>query len=846
MVLPNLPEAISRLDELAHNLYWTWSQEARALFRNLEPQLWEQVGHNPVQVLRDISQVRLEWAAKDKAFLKEYKAVLQGFDSYLAEKTWFSTLKGAQKDVYAYFCAEYGWHEGVAVYSGGLGVLAGDHTKAASDLGVPLVGIGLWYPEGYFHQMVSADGLQNAVYIRKSPAELPLRPVLGNDGNEVRVVVQLGGRDVELRAWQVAVGRVSIYLLDSDVPENLPEDRDILKRLYGGDQRTRISQEIILGIGGVRLLRALKIAPSTWHMNEGHSAFMALERCRELVAEGLSFDQAREVVRANTVFTVHTPVAAGNDAFPFELMNHYFSGFWGSLGLNQQSFLDLARHDLGWGAMFSMPALALRFSTGRNGVAALHGDTSRRIWNDLWPEVPTQEVPIAHVTNGVHYNTWVAAEIQDLVSSVLPKDWRANLTDEAMWQAAKHLPSKELWEVRQKLKQQSIRFLRRRVLRQLTRHGAMATAQHDTDALLNPDILTIGFARRFATYKRATLIFSDLARLERLLNNPEQPVQLLFSGKAHPADKPGQELIRHIHLLSQETRFKGKILFIEDYDMSVGRALTRGVDVWLNNPRRPLEASGTSGQKAAMNGVLNLSILDGWWPEGYNGIDGWAIGTESTNTGELPPEQQDNLTDDADADSLYNLLEKDVIPLYYQRDQDGLPQAWLERAKDAIATCSPRFSAQRQVKDYVNQFYAPASQRHRYFVKDAYELAKDLAAWKYRVQQGWHTLHLSAKSSTEQRYKMGDSLMFEAVLQPRELADLDLRVELVYSHEKDELKQHIYTVAMQETERFDDGTRRYEARFVPEISGELVYGIRVYPFHEHMLSPFDSGAIRWA
>ena len=845
-VLPNLPEAIRRLDELAYNLYWTWSQDSRALFRSLEPQLWENVGHNPVQLLRDISQERLEQAAKDKAFTQEYQAVLKAFDAYLADKTWFSSLKTTKTDVYAYFCAEYGWHEGVALYSGGLGVLAGDHTKAASDLGVPLVGVGLWYPEGYFHQRVNADGQQNAVYVRKSPYNLPLRLVLDEKGNEVRVSVHLSGRDVQVRAWQVCVGRVSIYLLDVDMPENNQEDRDILKRLYGGDQRTRISQEIILGIAGVRFLRALGVEPTTWHMNEGHSAFMALERCRELVAQGLTFEQAREVVKANTVFTVHTPVAAGNDAFPFDLMSQYFSGFWGSLGLNQQSFLDLARHDLGWGAMFSMPALALRFSTGRNGVAALHGDTSRRIWNDLWPEVPTDEVPIGHVTNGVHYNTWVAAEIQELVSSALPKDWRANLTDETIWQRVKQISSTELWEVRKKLKQQSVRFLRRRVLRQLTRHGATATAQHDTSDLLNPDILTIGFARRFATYKRATLIFSDLDRLERLLNKPEQPVQLLFSGKAHPADKPGQELIRQIHMLSQDDRFRGKILFVEDYDMAIGRALTRGVDVWLNNPRRPLEASGTSGQKAAMNGVLNLSILDGWWPEGYNGIDGWAIGTESTNTEELPPEQKDNRIDDADADSLYNLLEKEVVPLYYKRDKAGVPQDWLERSKDAIATCSPRFSSQRQVKDYVKEYYVPASQRNQVFSQNGFALANDLAAWKQKILAGWHSIYLSAKPLEFSRKKMGDSLSFEAVLHPRDLAEFELKVEVVYSLEANALKHAIHTVEMNLVETFADGGRRYSLSFVPEISGELVYGIRVYPYHELLVSPFDAGVIRWA
>ncbi len=844
-ILPKLPKAIARLDELARNLYWTWTPEARALFRELEPDLWELLGHNPVALLRDVPQETLDLFAKNKSFLKSYKDVMAAFDAYMTAESWFDGLN-AKKDVYAYFCAEYGWHEAVALYSGGLGVLAGDHTKAASDLGVPLVGIGLWYFEGYFQQRIEADGRQEAVYARKNPYDMPLELVKDDAGKEIRVSVNIAGREVHLRSWKIQVGRVSVYLLDADIPENNGDDRAILKRLYGGDQHTRISQEIILGVGGVRLLRALELSPTTWHMNEGHSAFMALERCRELVASGMSFEAARELVTANTVFTVHTPVAAGNDAFPFDLVSQHFSGFWGSLGLSQQSFLDLARHDLGWGPVFSMPALALRFSTGRNGVAELHGDTSRRIWNDLWPEVPTQEVPIGHVTNGVHFKTWVAPDIQALSASVLPKDWQSSFTDEGMWRAVKKIDNKALWVARNKVKQQSVRFLRRRVLRQLTRHGATPTAQHGTEHLLNPDVLTIGFARRFATYKRATLVFSDLDRLSAIVNNPERPVQLLFAGKAHPADKPGQELIRQIHMLSQDERFKGKILFIEDYDMALGRALTRGVDVWLNNPRRPLEASGTSGQKAAMNGVLNLSILDGWWPEGYNGIDGWAIGTESANTDELPPEQKDNSRDTADADSLYNLLETEVAPLFYQRDKNGVPQAWLERAKDSIATCTPRFSSQRQVKDYVEMYYAPASKRNAVYGASKAKVALEVAAFKQEVRAHWHSIYLSAKATELGQKKVGEELEFEAILHPRDLSAADIRVELVYSLEQDALKHNIHIVSMLEQESFADGGKRYSVHFSPELSGQLVYGIRAYPFNKNMVSPFDAGAIRWA
>lgn len=844
-VLPNLPESIRRLDELAHNLYWTWSPDARELFRELDKELFENGGSNPVTLLRDISQARLEQAAKDPSYLANYQKVMVDFDAYQSRVAWFAKTYQGKNHVYAYFCAEYGWHEAVALYSGGLGILAGDHTKAASDAGVPLVGVGLWYPEGYFHQRIAADGQQEAVYQRKSPYELPFNLVTDKAGKEVRVSVSIAGHEVQLRAWCVQVGRVPVYLLDVDLPENNPEDREVLKRLYGGDQRTRIAQEIILGIGGVRLLRAIGVSPTTWHMNEGHSAFMALERCREYVEKGVSFDVAKEIVASNTVFTVHTPVAAGNDAFPFDLVGQYFGGFWGSLGLNQQAFYDLAKHDVGWGPMFSMPALALRFSSGRNGVAALHGDTSRRIWNDLWDGVPTEEVPIGHITNGVHSGTWVAPELQEIFGTVLPKDWTTRVEDKEMWQSVKNLDNAALWEVRKTVKYRSLRFLRRRVRRQLTRHGVTPTIVHGTQELFDPSILTIGFARRFATYKRATLIFRDLDRLAHILNNPTMPVQLVFAGKAHPADKPGQSLIKEIDNLSRDPRFAGKLLFVEDYDMAIGRALTRGVDVWLNNPRRPLEASGTSGQKAAMNGILNLSILDGWWPEGFDGMNGWAIGDGSSNA-VVEGDNSEEKIDAADADALYDLLEREVVPLYYHRDNNNVPNDWLERSKDAIATIAPKFSAQRMVQDYVNTYYAPASERYAAISANNHEAATNLAAWRKNVSQHWHSVYLAARAAEDKVHQIGDELELEAVLHPRELGNIELCVEVVYSLEQDALEHNLRAVPMVRQETFPDGAQHYKVRFRPELSGRLVYGVRVYPMNHTLASPFDGHAIRWA
>lgn len=849
-VLPQVPAKLERLSELAGNLYWTWSPAARTLFRELDRELWETVGHSPVTMLRDIKQEKLDQAAGDKSYLAAYAAVLKDFDAYSKRAGWFGGDYKGKKHLYAYFCAEYGWHEAVALYSGGLGILAGDHTKAASDLGVPLVGIGLWYPEGYFHQQVAASGQQDAVYLRKDPSELPLHPATKN-GEEVHVSVRLQGREVFLRALEVKVGRVSVYLLDTDIPANAQEDRDLLKRLYGGDQRTRMSQEIILGVGGVRMLRALGISPTAWHMNEGHSAFMALERCRELVEQGLDFDTAREVVTASTHFTVHTPVAAGNDAFPFDLVSSFFSGYWGRLGLDQQSFLDLAKHDLGWGAMFSMPALALRFSSARNGVAELHGDTSRRIWSDLWADVPTDEVPIGHITNGVHYSTWVAPQIQALSTAVLPKHWQDNLSDVAMWAKVKTIDNNTLWQARQEVKAQSLRFLRRRLLRQLQRHGVTPTALNDSEQLFDTATLTIGFARRFATYKRATLIFRDLERLSAILNNPARPVQLVFSGKAHPADIPGQALIRQIQTLSYDPRFAGKILFVEDYDMAVGRALTRGTDVWLNNPRRPLEASGTSGQKASMNGLLNLSILDGWWPEGYDGQNGWAIGGGDTLAASLIDRDEglEDITDKidaADADALYDLLEREVAPLYYQRDDNGVPQAWLERSKDAIATITPMFNAQRMVRDYVTSYYAPASERAVVFAKKKYAAAQNLADWRKNVASNWGSVYLSATPLTDTIQRVGDTVTLEAILHPHALADTPINVEVVYSPEADALQHNLHIVEMKRVKTNSDGSQQYRASFKPKLSGQLAYGVRAYPVNDNLVSPFDGHAISWA
>ncbi|HEX7039197.1 MAG TPA: alpha-glucan family phosphorylase [Trueperaceae bacterium] len=838
-VQPRLPERIGRLGDLSYDLYWTWKPDARRLFRELHPEAWERSNHDPVVVLREVDQARLEAAARDPAYLELYDRVVARWDAYRERDTWFRTVAaegGVPAPRFAYFCAEYGWHESISLYSGGLGVLAGDHTKAASDLGVPLTAVGLYYPEGYFHQRVADDGSQEAVYVRVPPEDTPFTPVLGPGGERALVTVRLFGRDVRVQAWRCRVGLVEALLLDTDVAGNDEEARRLLARLYGGDQRTRIGQEVVLGVGGVRLLRALGLSPTSWHMNEGHSAFMALERCRELVEEGRTFAEAREVVAASTVFTVHTPVAAGNDAFPFDLARECFDGYWEELGLTAREFEDLARADHGWGEAFSMTALALRFSSGRNGVSALHGETSRRIWADLWPGVPEDEVPIGHVTNGVHLRTWMAPAVQDLVAEVLGEGWLDAADDEALWEPFRGVDPARLWEVRRALKRQSLRFLRRRLARQLVRHEASAAALRGSETLFDADSLTIGFARRFAAYKRATLVFRDLDRLHRLLADPDRPVQLVFAGKAHPADQQGQGLIAHIHGLSKDPRFAGRVLFVEDYDMAVGRALTRGVDVWLNNPRRPLEASGTSGQKAAVNGVLNLSVLDGWWPEGYRGDNGWAVGG-----GRVYHDEERG--DAADADSLYTLLEQEVVPLYYQRDAAGPPAEWLRRSAAAIATVAPRFNAGRMVKEYVRRFYLPASARGRRLA--AGDASRRLAEWRARVERAWQGVAVEAGLASPEVARAGDPVVVTATVTAPGWSQEELAVEVVYSRSADGLRHGLRAVPMLAGPAAGEAIP-YRAEFVPELSGRLAYGVRVRPVNDLLAHPQDAHAVTWA
>jgi starch phosphorylase len=698
-----IPSRVGRLAELAYNLWWSWNPEAQDLMCAIDAPLWEEVYHNPVQFLREVRQATLEQAASSPEFLRQYHRVLADFDAYMTGAgAWFGrNYPGKSNGPIAYFSAEFGLHEALPIYSGGLGILSGDHCKQASDLGLPFVGVGFLYPQGYFRQQIGADGSQQAIYEKINFAEVPALAAFDRDGNEIVVEVEMPGRTIFAKVWQIQVGRNALYLMDTDIHPNAPPDRHLSARLYGGDREMRLSQEMVLGIGGVRVLRALGITPSALHINEGHPAFALLEYARGMVEAGLPFAEALQRVHATAVFTTHTPVPAGHDVFPFDMIEHFFNGYWEQLGLSRDEFLNLGRQDQSWGPMFSMTVLGFRMAGRYNAVSRLHGEVTRRMWHFLWPDADVDKVPIQAITNGVHTASWLAPEMKALYDRYLPAGWLEDVDNPAVWQAIETIPDVELWAVRQALRHRLIEFSRQRTRQHLRRLGAEPWQLDNVASLGDPEALTIGFARRFATYKRAHLLFLDVERLKRILNGPGRPVQILFAGKAHPADDAGKDLIRQVYGRAREPGLAGHIIFLEDYDINVARHLVQGVDVWLNTPRRPNEASGTSGQKAAINGVINLSISDGWWAEAYDGSNGWLIGT--------PTDYPDPGTQDwEDGQSLYRLLEEQVVPLFYARTADGLPSDWLKMMRRSISTIAPAFSTARMLKEYTAQMYLPS------------------------------------------------------------------------------------------------------------------------------------------
>lgn len=698
-----LPKRINGLYELANNLWWSWHEEARDLFKYLDRAQWKATGHNPVKLLQNIAPYRLVAAAQNGAFLKKYDSVMRDFKTDMqGENTWLAMQYPHYfKTGIAYFSLEFAIHNSLPIYAGGLGVLAGDYCKEASDLGFDMVGVGFMYPQGYFQQYISIDGWQEESYEQLNFDEAPINPVLDSDGKRITVEVPLNSSTIRVGLWQVNVGRVKLFLLDTNIPENTQPSCDLSARLYVADREKRLQQEIILGIGGVRVLRKLGIDVEIWHANEGHTAFMMLERTRELVESGMDFNEAADIVRATSIFTTHTPVPAGHDVFSLELMDKYFTNYWNKLGLDRDTFLKLGFLEPDYNN-FNMTALAMRMTDHRNGVSQLHGRVCRQMWHSLWPNVPEDDVPITSITNGIHVPTWISPKMSGLFEKYFGTDWLAQHDDPALWDRVKDIPNEELWEVRRWLKYKLSRAMKDRI-RMRWRDDSIDPVQAlAMGALIDAEILTIGFARRFTEYKRSALIFNDFERLKRILQNELQPVQIVFAGKAHPNDIQGKQFIQNIYNIAKNPELGGRIAFVENYDMHMARYLIHGVDVWLNTPRPLQEASGTSGQKAALNGVPHLSVLDGWWYEGYNGSNGWSIHNETESP--FSPNQ-----DRADAEQLYELLEERIIPLYYERDIYGIPHGWIRVIKESIRSNAPLFSTRRMTKEYADYLYLQAA-----------------------------------------------------------------------------------------------------------------------------------------
>ena len=843
-VRPSVPATLKRLGDLANDLAYTWERPVRRLFYRLDPDLWDRCRHNPKVFLRRISQARLKAAAADSLYMQEYASVVSAYDAYFAARSG----NGAQamespSDLVAYFCAEYGFHESLPIYSGGLGILAGDHCKAASDLALPFVAVGLLYRQGYFNQTINAEGWQQAHYHPNDFNDLAVQVATTPEGEAVRVEIEIEDRTVFAQVWEAKAGNIRLFFLDTDIAENRDDDRQITYQLYGGDSHTRIKQEMVLGIGGVRALRALGLQPSVWHINEGHAAFQILERCRELKARGLEFSVAMEAVAAATVFTTHTPVAAGHDIFDHSLMSRYFQRYIQTLGLSMQSLFALDGHGTN---AFNMTILALRGSRHHNGVSRIHGGVASHMESDVWPEVPPTENPIRHVTNGVHVGTFLAHEWANLFDLHFGGEWRARLRDPDYWEEIYSLPDHSFWSVRQSLKRKMLETVYRSMCVQHRRNGLSEAQIERLSSAFDPsetDFLTIGFARRFATYKRATLIFSDPERLARILNNPERPVVLIFAGKAHPNDRPGQELIRVIHEFSRRPEFEGRILMLEGYDLALGRRLVSGVDVWLNNPQYPMEASGTSGEKAAINGVLNLSVLDGWWAEGFDGANGWGIVPHG-------PQYDAAFRDSEEANELYDLLEKQIVPLYYDRRGGmlGYSKDWVNKSKQSIRTILPQFNAQRMVMDYVTEFYLPAQAAGRTFSADDYTVAQQLTQWKEKVRAAWPDVRCTRLGDPPVSIGISDALRLQVAVESAGLTPEDLIVECVVGDGDDTagetpVKRICHRFTFEGTN--EEGAALYGLDLEPPDSGLFHYSLRVYPYHSQLIHPFEMGCMRW-
>lgn len=844
-VMPKLPKRIEKLDQIANNLWWSWNTEFLKLCKMIDVDLWERVERNPIKFLKFISQEKLEEAINNPVFLKIYDKIKDNFEGYMNSKnTWFSRKYPNNKEnLIAYFSAEYGLDEILQIYSGGLGILSGDHLKSASDLGIPLVAVGLFYKNGYFHQKINREGNQKTEYKKIDSSILPIEAVKDQQGKDLLIFVKFPNGKLFLKVWKINIGRVKLYLLDSDIDENLDEYRNVTSTLYGGDQETRIQQEIVLGMAGTNLLKVLGLNPTVYHMNEGHSSFLILELIKTIMNEKkVSFSIASDIVSSKTLFTTHTPVPAGNDIFPLDLVEKYFKNYWTRFGITKEEFFRLGMQpnaDVSKTG-FNMGILALKVAAKKNGVSKLHGAVSRELFGEVWPNIAADESPIEYVTNGVHTCSWLAPNLKQLYNEYLIPFWQDNIYDENVWKNIENIPNEILWEEHVKRKKKLLNIVKENTSNRLKRNGYSYEEINSIVSGLNQDALTIGFARRFATYKRATLIFRDLERITGILNNAEKPVQLIFAGKAHPADKAGQDLIKYIHEISMKPQFKGKIFILEDYDIAMSRYLISGVDVWLNNPRRPMEASGTSGQKASINGVINFSVLDGWWAEGYNMHNGWTIGKNSEY-------ENYDMQDNFDSENMYYTLENKIIETYYNRNQNKISAKWMEIMKNSIISTGAKFSTSRMLVDYTKDFYIPLCNITNQYYKDLSTVTR-FSEWKAGLYRNWNDIKIIQENNADNITINAGNLVevkCKVILPNIDKNSVEVQVYCGKIMEHGKLEK----ICIEPMKLIEEDEENKEYTFVAKIElktgGDYGYTFRVMPKHKMLLNSENLNLVKW-
>ncbi len=844
-VSPKLPKELAFLEELAYNIWIFWNFDAFDLFRRLDRDLWEEVHHNPVLLLGKIDQEKLNYRATDEGYLAQLNRVKEEYERYMYSRKQYGVKENLPENlVFAYFSMEYGLCEALPIYSGGLGVLSGDHLKSASDLNIPIVGIGLLYQQGYFRQYLNNEGWQQEYYEENDFHNMPLQLVMDENGHPLKIWVPMKNRKVWAQIWKIKVGLTNLYMLDTNVEENSPEDRSITFQLYGGDREMRLKQEILIGIGGVRALEALDLHPSCYHINEGHSAFAALERIRSIMKKyNVDYKTAFEAVYASNAFTTHTPVPAGNDRFAPELIAEYFSEYIKELQISMDEFLALGRENpMDNKESFCMTVLAIKTSAYCNGVSELHSKVSRRMWKNVFPKLPVDDIPIIHITNGVHIPSFISQDLSDLFYRYLGPRWKEDPDNQKVWERVKNIPNTELWRTHERRRERLVAFVRNRLRKQLERRGVTQSELEYAQDILNPEALTIGFARRFATYKRATLLFRNPERLAKILSNENYPVQIIFAGKAHPQDNEGKEFIRKIIQYCKEEPFKSHIVFIEDYDINVARYMVEGVDVWLNNPRRPLEACGTSGMKASANGSLNVSVLDGWWCEGYNPAWGWAIGNGEEY-------ENHDYQDEIEANALYDILEKEVIPLFYKRGRDGMPREWIEKMKLSMLNICPVFNSNRMLEEYTHKFYIPASFNWRKLSDNNFSISKKLAEWKENILKNWGNVKIVRIEDDYKDQKVGDLFKVKVSIDLGNLLPNDIKVRIYYGplDVYGEFKYYEIMELDYDGKEIDLGenVHSFEGEIPCKYSGKMGYAVNIIPYHEDLTNPCVLNAVIW-